>query len=212
MDNRKSYGQFCGLARSLDHVGDRWTLLIVRELLLGDRTFRELQEVLAGISPSLLAKRLAELTDDGLVARNDAAPRSKRVDYRLTDGGRALEPVIVELIRWGTRWMLSGPGDDRVDARWAPLALQALLGGEPARGGCVHVDADGVAVTVRATSGRRRVTAGHEGRADATVSGQLPMLLAVATNAVPLRASGVITSGDAAIARALLSKPGPSKP
>jgi DNA-binding HxlR family transcriptional regulator len=115
--HRKSYGQFCGLARSLDHVGDRWTLLIVRELLLGDRSFRELEEALPGISPSLLAQRLTVLTGDGVIARNDAPPRSKRVDYRLTDVGRALEPVIAELIRWGTRWMLTGPGGFTVEQR-----------------------------------------------------------------------------------------------
>lgn len=205
--NRKSYGQFCGLARSLDHVGDRWTLLIVRELLLGDRTFRELEEALAGISPSLLAKRLAEMADDGVIARNDAPPRSKRVYYRLTDAGRALEPVIVKLIRWGTMWMLSGPGEDRVDPRWAPLALRALLDGERGGHGCVHLDADGVEVTVRAAGGRRHVTAGHHGRAGATVSGPLPMLLAIAANALPLEASGVLTSGDAALAHALLTSP-----
>jgi DNA-binding HxlR family transcriptional regulator len=203
--SRKSYGQFCGLARSLDHVGDRWTLLIVRELLLGDRTFRELQESLAGISPSLLAKRLTDLADDGLIARNDAPPRSKHVDYRLTDPGRALEPVIVELIRWGSRWMLSGPGDDRVDARWAPLALRALLEGQPGGRGCLHVNAEGVPVTISTASGRRRVTPGHHGRADAAVSGPLPMLLAVAAGAVPFEASAVVTSGDATIAHALLS-------
>ena len=207
MAERKSYGQFCGLARSLDHVGDRWTLLIVRELLLGDRTFRELEEALAGVSPSLLTKRLTELTDDGLVARNSAPPRSKRVDYRLTDAGRGLEPVIVELIRWGTVWMLSGPGEDRVDARWAPLALRALLDGEPAGRGCVHVDAEGVQVTVRAVGGRRRVTPGHHGRPDATVSGPLPMLLAVAANAISLATSAIRTSGDAETAHALLSRP-----
>ena len=133
MSERKSYRQFCGLARSLDRVGDRWTLLIVRELLLDDRTFRDLQASLDGISPTVLTQRLTELADDGLVARNEAPRRSKNVTYRLTDGGRALEPAILELIRWGSRWMLQGPGDDRTDPRWAPLALRALLDGHPSR-------------------------------------------------------------------------------
>lgn len=205
MRERKSYGQFCGLARSLDRVGDRWTLLIVRELLLGDRTFRDLEEALEGIGPSLLTKRLSEMADDGIVERNDAPKRSKRVDYRLTATGRSLEPVIVELIRWGTTWMLSGPGDDRVDARWAPLALRALLDGVPMARGCIHLDVEGVPVTLHTVGRRLRVTAGHHGRPDAIVSGRLPMLLAVATQTVPLQAAGVIVAGDAVVAESLLA-------
>lgn len=205
MPNRKSYGQFCGLARSLDRVGDRWTLLVVRELLLGDRSFRELEEALAGISPSLLAKRLSELTDDGIVVRNDAPPRSKRVDYRLTDAGRSLEAAIVALIRWGTVWMLDGPGADRVDARWAPLALKAVLDGGTAARGCIHLDVEGVAVTVHAAAGGRRVTAGHDGRPDAVVAAPLPILLGVVANVVPLHGPCVAVSGKREVAAALLT-------
>lgn len=207
MGGRKSYGQFCGLARALDRVGDRWSLLIVRELLIGDRTFRALEGALSGISPSLLAKRLTELMDDGLVVRNDAPPRSKSVEYRLTDAGRSLEPVIIELIRWGTRWMLRGPGDDWVDPGWAPLALRALLENQQAGRGHVHLDVDGVEVTVSALNGRRRVTPGHQGRPDATITGPLPALLAMAAGAATLQSSGAAVSGDAEVACELLSAP-----
>lgn len=201
---RKSYGQFCGLARALDHVGDRWALLVVRELLLHDRTFRDLQTALDGISPSLLTQRLNELAADGLVERNDAPRRSKGVEYRLTDAGRGLEPVILELIRWGSRWMFDGPGEDHVDQRWAPLALRALLEGEPSPRGRIHLDVDGVAVTVTGSPRGRHVTPGHDGRADATVAAPLPPVLAVAAGAVPLRSSGARIAGDAQIARHLL--------
>jgi DNA-binding HxlR family transcriptional regulator len=205
---RKSYGQFCGLARSLDRVGDRWTLLVVRELLLGDRTFRDLQTALGGISPSLLTQRLTELATDGLVERNDAPRRSKGVEYSLTDAGRGLEPVIIELIRWGSRWMLDGPGDDEVDQRWAPLALRALLEGRPSRRGRIHLDVDGVEVTVAGSMRGRRVTIGHDGRPDATVAAPLPAILAIAADAVPLRTSGAQVSGDGDIASQLLSAGG----
>lgn len=208
MAERKSYGQFCGLARSLDRIGDRWTLLIVRELLLGDQTFRELQAALSGISPSLLTKRLIELADDGLVVRNEAPQRSKSVEYSLTDAGRSLEPVILELIRWGSRWMLHGPGDDHVDARWAPLALRALLEGRPSRRGRVHLDVDGVEVTVTGTTGRRRVSPGRRGRPDATVAAPLPVVLAVAADAMTLQNSSATVSGDAVVARELLTPRG----
>lgn len=207
MGERKSYGQFCGLARALDRVGDRWSLLIVRELLIGDRTFRALESALSGISPSLLAKRLTALMDDGLVGRNDAPPRSKSVEYHLTDAGRSLEPVIIDLIRWGTRWMLGVPGDDLVDPRWAPLALRALLEDQPAGRGRVHLDVDGIEVTVSASNGRRRVTPGHHGLPDATVAAPLPALLAMAAGAVTLQRSTVAVSGDAAVADELLCAP-----
>lgn len=211
MAEGKSYRQFCGLARSLDRVGDRWALLVVRELLLGDRTFRDLQAALEGISPSLLTQRLSELGADGLVERNEAPRRSKGVEYRLTDAGRALEPVIIELIRWGSRWMLDGPGDDRVDQRWAPLALRALLDGRPSPRGRIHLDVDGVKVTVVGSMRGRRLAPGHEGRPDATVTAPLPAILAVAANAMPLSSSGARVGGDGEVARQLLAgRNGPS--
>lgn len=206
MADRKSYGHFCGLARSLDRVGDRWTLLIVRELLLGDRSFRELEEGLEGIGPSLLTRRLAQMVDDGLVVRNDAPSRSKRVEYGLTDVGRSLEPVIVAFIRWGATWMLSGPGTDRVDARWAPLALRSLLEGDCAVRGRVHVDVDGVPLTARTARGRLVIEAGHTGTPDATVSAPFPLMLAIASDAVSLRTSGAVVSGDVDVAGALLRR------
>lgn len=208
MFERKSYGQFCGLARSLDRVGDRWTLLIVRELLLRDRTFRDLQAALDGISPSVLTQRLTDLADDALVVRNDAPRRSKNVTYSLADGGRALEPAILELIRWGSRWMLQGPGDDRTDPRWAPLALRALLEGRPSRRGRIHLDVEGVEVTVAGSSRQRSVAAGLKGTPDATVAAPLPILLAIAADATTLQASGVEVWGDRDIAGDLLSGAG----
>ena len=209
MGERKSYGQFCGLARALDRIGDRWSLLIVRELLLGDRSFRELEGALSGISPSLLAKRLTELAEEGLLVRNDAPQRSKSVEYRLTDAGQSLEPVIIGLIRWGSRWMLCGPGDDRIDPRCAPLALRALLEGQPTRRGRAHLDVDGVGVTISVANGRRRVATGHQGRPDATIAAPLPLLLAIAAGAMTLESSGAAVSGDVIVASELLApRPG----
>lgn len=208
MSERKSYGQFCGLARSLDRVGDRWTLLIVRELLLGERTFRDLQTALDGISPTVLTQRLTELAKDALVARNEAPQRSKSVTYSLTEGGRALEPVIIELIRWGSRWMLQGPGDDRTDPRWAPLALRALLEGRSSRRGRLHLDVEGVEVTIVGSSRQRRVSGGLQGSPDATVAAPLPVLLAIAADATTLQAADVDVSGDSGIAGDLLSGAG----
>lgn len=206
MSDRKSYGQFCGLARSLDRVGDRWTLLVVRELLLGSKSFRELQEALPGVSPSLLTERIASLVDDGLARRNDAPMRSKAVCYSLTDAGEALEPVVLALIRWGRQWMMDGPGADRSDPRWAPLALRALLDGLPApRGAVVTIDVDGTWVTIRAKRGRREVAAGRQARAAATLSTNLPAVLAVAAGALRLDDANATITGDDRVVAELLA-------
>lgn len=186
--SRKTYGQFCGLARAMDHLGDRWTLLVVRELLASPCTFRELHESLAGISPNLLVERLHALTADGLVGRSDDPARSKRVTYALTAEGRGLEPALLELIRWGARYMVSGPGQDRVDARWALLALRALLEGPspfPGRTVTAHLNIAGQPVTITDDGQLRRVTIGHSGQADASLDVTMPDVLAVAAGLQP---------------------------
>src|SRR5690349_3555655 len=98
----KSYGQYCSVARALDLLGDRWTLLIVRELLLqGPSRFTELKTGLPGIATNLLSTRLKELEDADLVTRRDAPPPIATALYELTDSGLALEPVLQALGRWG---------------------------------------------------------------------------------------------------------------
>lgn len=207
MPQFKTYGQFCGLARALDRVGDRWTLLIVRELLLGDRTFRDLVAALPGISPSLLTRRLGELSADRLVERNEAPRRSRNVEYRLTSAGRSLEPAILALIRWGTVWMLRGPGDDRVDPRWASLALRALLEGHPSRPGVVHLDVEGIPITISSVGETREVLDGHLGVPDATLTLSLPTLLAITSDSQVLNGAGVEISGNPNVAHELLTIP-----
>ena len=207
MENRKSYGQFCALARALDHIGDRWTLLVVRELLTGPKTYRDLQRSLPGISPNLLVERLRNLADYGLVIRCGGPARSKAVLYQLTDAGLDLQPAVFELIRWGARWMVTGPGDDHVEPQWALLALRALLEGtgrRPRDRGVVHVNVDGVWLTVRVGSRARTVRTGRSGTADATVSATVPDLLAVASGFAEGWPPGVTIEGDADIAAAAL--------
>lgn len=207
MSERKTYGQFCGLARTLDHIGDRWALLIVRELMGGPRPFRDLQESLDGISPNLLIDRLRSMTADGLVARNEAAARSKAVTYTLTDAGQALEPALLALIRWGTRWMVSGPGTDKVEPQWTSLALKALLstGSTTERGdGVVHLNVDGTVVTIRLIDGDRNVLAGEHDVPDATVSGSMPDVLAFCSGVRRWQDLALDVSGDTTLVDAML--------
>lgn len=114
MKSKRSYEQFCGLARALDVVGERWTLLIIRELLLGTRRYSELLTALPGITTNLLADRLKELSALGLVSDG----------YELTESGAALEPAIMELARWGGRFMDAPRKNDAVDPGWMLLSLK----------------------------------------------------------------------------------------
>ncbi len=172
MSDHRSYGQFCALARALDRVGDRWTLLVVRELLFGDRTVADLRRALPNVSPNLLQSRLQSLIGDGLVVRNEAPGRSRFVRYHLTDAGAELVPVVFELMRWGARFMGAGPGDDHIEAQWAVLIVKTRLDGVRASTdevGAVHLDVDGHRATVVADGSRLSVTLGRHGHADATV-------------------------------------------
>jgi len=118
----KSYHQHCGLARALDVVGERWTLLIVRELLLGTRRYSQLQKSLEGITTNLLADRLKRMQQGGLIEKTPAG-------YRLTPAGEELEPAIMALARWGGRYMATKGPADRRDLAWALLSYKRQYAG-----------------------------------------------------------------------------------
>lgn len=125
----RSYGQYCAIARSLDLVGDRWTMLIVRELWLRPCRYTDLRQALPGIATNLLADRLRDMEADGLVSRTEEPPPVATTVYRLTERGRALEPVLFELARWGAPLLLSGQGDDAFRPHWLGLVARRLLDG-----------------------------------------------------------------------------------
>jgi DNA-binding HxlR family transcriptional regulator/putative sterol carrier protein len=102
---RRSYEQWCAVARALDLVGERWTLLIVRDLLVGPKRYTDLLAGLPGIGTNLLADRLRELEGLGVVERTVLPPPAGATVYRLTEAGAALEPVVFALGRWGFRYL-----------------------------------------------------------------------------------------------------------
>src|SRR4051812_42825916 len=108
------YGQFCPVAKAAEVLGERWTILIVRELLLGSIRFNDLQRALSQISPTLLTKRLNQLQDGGLVLRKTSR-KPKRTEYHLTSAGRELLPVVVSLAEWGMKWARGQMSDDELD-------------------------------------------------------------------------------------------------
>ena len=102
MAKTRTYGDRCGIARALDLVGERWSLLVVRELLLGPKRFTDLRAGLPGVSPDVLAQRLRELEAAEIVSRRTLAPPAASKVYELTDRGAELEPVVLALGRWGS--------------------------------------------------------------------------------------------------------------
>lgn len=122
---RRSYNQYCGVARALDVLGERWTLLIVRDLLLGPMRYSDLLRGLTGITTNLLAKRLRELEEAGLVERIRGATSDGHA-YRLTPMGAALEPAVQALAQWG--WEAAGSPPGRHERRRFEWLLFALRG------------------------------------------------------------------------------------
>lgn len=181
----KTYGQFCGLARALDHVGDRWTLLIVRELLIEPRRYSEIREALPGIATNLLAGRLRSLEADGLILKE------KGGTYRLTALGRGLERAIHELIRWSTVWMSEGRGDDAFRPQWLAVGLTALLHRRPPSR--IEIRAEEAVLNVV----RGRVSIGSLVDPDAVIEGSGEEILGVAAGLLPLATLSIDGDSDA---------------
>lgn len=109
------YGQYCPIAKSLEVLGDRWTLLIIRDLLLGTGHFNDLERGLPGISRALLASRLRQLQRAGLVEKRLTAAGRSTTEYRLTQAGQELFPVLNSLRAWGEVWAFGDPTPDELD-------------------------------------------------------------------------------------------------
>ena len=128
------YRQYCGLARALDVAGDRWTLLVVRELTPGPRRFTDLADGLPGISRNILTERLRALERDGIVVRNELEPPAAGQVYDLTDEGRDLAEATIPLVAWGARRLGERKPEESFRPRWAALAMATFADREAARG------------------------------------------------------------------------------
>jgi DNA-binding HxlR family transcriptional regulator len=124
----RSYGQYCSVAKALDVVGDRWTLLIIRELLLqGPCRYTDLRNGLPGIATNLLADRLHELEAAGLVKREEAAPPVATTLFQLTEAGAGLEPSLEALGAWGIRYMAEPAEADEFRSHWFTFPVELFL-------------------------------------------------------------------------------------
>jgi DNA-binding HxlR family transcriptional regulator len=199
MSPRRTYGDRCGVARGLDLVGERWALLVVRELLLGPKRFTDLRVGLPHVSPDVLSQRLRELEQAGVVRRRTLAPPAGSRVYELTDWGRELEPVVLALGRWGSQAPVAA-ADAAIGTDATVIALMTLF--EPAA-------ADGLSASyelrlgddtfrARVAEGRFEVARGTADEADASIETDPTTLAAMLWHGH--RLSAALRSGDVEIA------------
>jgi DNA-binding HxlR family transcriptional regulator len=164
---KRTYGQYCALARAFDVLGERWTPLLLRELAIGPRRYADLLEGLPGVSPSLLTQRLRELESDGVVLRSYLPPPAARGVYELTEEGVELATALIPLARWGARRLGARREGDEFSLSWMLLFLRATIDSAAAAGVhdvyefhvddvVFHVMVDDGAVDARAGAPARR--------------------------------------------------------
>ncbi len=199
----RSYGQFCGLARALDVVGDRWNLLIVRELLVGPMRYGELAASLGGIATNLLADRLRTLESAGVIERQLGEKRG--VVYALTPWGSELREPVEGLIRWSFPLMASGPGGDPTRPRWLALALESLLRGRTASPAAeLGIEAAGLFMALRIDKDGPHVTLQPDRRPDTILDAEPAVVLGLAAGVLSIDEIGATVHGDPAVVTAVL--------
>src|SRR5664279_2389041 len=186
----RSYGQYCSVAKALDVLGERWTLLIVRELLArGACRYTDLRSGLPGIATNLLADRLRELEAAGIVKREDAPPPVATTLFSLTERGLALQPVISELGRWGVPLMHDSSPDDEFRGQWLRLPVRMFLADhEPDRPvSTVEIRAGDQTLVIEAAAGQVSMRLGTDPDADAVLTASPSEILSLISGAVTLR-------------------------
>lgn len=191
----RPYGQYCGLARALDVVGGRWSLLIVRELLVGPARYGELQAGLPGIATNLLAERLRDLEEAG-VAQRQLDTDSNGVVYALTPWGSELRGAVDALVNWSTPLMVSGPRGDSFRPHWLAVALPALLRDKRSEvPTTVGVEIDSTFVTVHVDQTGPSVTLDGDRQPETVLRAEPPVVLGLAAGVLTVDqaiAAGVV--------------------
>jgi DNA-binding HxlR family transcriptional regulator len=198
MVGKRRYDEGCAVAHALDLVGERWALLIVRELLLGPKRFTDLRAGMPGASADVLAQRLRELTDAGVVRRKKLPPPAASEVYELTEWGNDLEPVVTNLGRWGSRSAsLNLEADSSVDS--IVLSLKALFDGKAAQrfSATIGLRLSGNDFTVEIDRGTLHAARGQADRPDATLDTDRPTLAALLYGGRPVE--DAVAAGDLTI-------------
>jgi DNA-binding HxlR family transcriptional regulator len=202
----RSYGQFCGVARALDAVGDRWSLLIVRELLPGPMRYGELLAALGGIATNLLADRLKSMESSGVIERR--LGQTSGVVYALTPWGSQLREAVEALIRWSFPLMAVGPGGDPMQPRWLAVALEALLRGRTAKPPAeLGIEASGRFMTLRIDKDGPHVILQPDRRPDTILEAEPAVVLGLAAGAISIdeALSGACVHGDPRVLTTVLA-------
>jgi DNA-binding HxlR family transcriptional regulator len=198
----RSYGQFCAIARALDVVGDRWSLLIVRELLFrGACRYTDLLHGLPGIATNLLGERLRALEEARVVYREDAPPPIATTLYHLTERGQALRPVIVELARWGVPLMADPADNDAFRSYWLAYPVTLYFGDQPGDGSRISIEAriGDEWMTIETFDGKVTTRPGAADDPDLILSGEPQLIVGTLTGKLPLpeaKARGLSYEGD----------------
>jgi DNA-binding HxlR family transcriptional regulator len=203
---RRSYEQFCPIARSLDLLGERWTLLIVRELLMGPQRYTDLRDRLPGMWSNLLAQRLRDLEAAGIVTRAELPRPAARTVYELTERGRALGPVLYEMARWGLPYLDQPSPEQSMPKHLLPEGIKAvvMLEALPARPIVVALRMDVGELTVRVAApggplyDRLTVTPGVPDQFDVEVRGSVLEVLWVRRGEVELAGTNLAFTGSPA--------------
>jgi DNA-binding HxlR family transcriptional regulator len=209
----RSYGEYCSIAKALDVVGDRWTLLIIRELVIrGGCRYTDLKDGLPGIATNLLADRIRELESAGLVRREDAPPPVATTLFHLTDEGAELLPVLDAIGRWGVRHMIEPADGDEFRAHWFAFPARFFLHDRDPDGPRLSIEvraADSPAV-VEISGGAVHTRLGTADAPDLVLAGEPRLILALfagkltATEAAEL---GLELSGDSSVLDRVLAEP-----
>ena len=204
----RSYGQQCAVAKALDVIGDRWSLLIIRELMIRDACrYTDLREGLPGIATNLLADRLEDLEEAGVILREAASPPVATTVFRLTDRGRALEPVIAELGRWGAPLLGQSSSEDVFRDYWVALPMRLYVRDKRPADPPLHVGihAGSEALTLETVGdGSVRVSQGYPAHPEATLDGPAQAVLKVLTGKMSLsqaKRQAVRYTGEAKLRR-----------
>lgn len=168
---KRSYNQNCSLAYTLDVIGERWTLLLIRELLTGPKRFTDLLKNLPGIGTNLLTARLKELEEVGVLERKTLPPPAASAVYDLTDLGRELQPALVELVRWGSKLPRAAGATEYSRPGWAILAMHAAFKPEAAKGlkETYEFRIDDEVFYARINDGTIETAQGHAGNPDLVI-------------------------------------------
>ncbi|WP_368834433.1 winged helix-turn-helix transcriptional regulator [Mycobacterium intracellulare] len=206
----RDYGQYCGLARALDVVGDRWNLLIVRELLIGPARYGELRDGLSGIATNLLTDRLRDLEAAGVVERR-LSEDANAVSYALTSWGAQLREPVNALIRWSMPLMIRGPEGDEFRPDGLLVALPALFAGRMPtdQSRAVGITVDGGMVQLCATKSGIDVDRPDGRKLDAVLTAEAQLVFGLAVGVLSLDdvATLVDIDGDQSALRTFFEAP-----